>query len=222
MSFQTQCDLVVTELSHLKIVPVLVLNDIDSGMRMCEILVECGLPAAEITFRTQAAEAIIAAASNRFPELYLGAGTILNVRDLHRAFNAGAKFAVAPGFNPAVVEAAVENHFPFAPGVCTPSEVEQACQCGCSFLKFFPAEAAGGVKMLKSLIAPYRHLGIKFMPTGGINTVNVSDYLAIKEVAAVGGTWLGKADDITNNNWTGIREAVKNALALRAQVIADK
>ena len=156
MSFALKSEQVVNELSRIRIVPVLVLNDVESGLKMCEILVECGLPAAEITFRTQAAEAIIKEAAKRFPDLYLGAGTILNVHDLKRAFDAGAKFAVAPGFNPTVVRAAVESDFAFAPGVCTPSEVEQAHELGCKFLKFFPAEAAGGVKMLKSLIAPYK------------------------------------------------------------------
>ena len=215
MSFSMVCDQVLAQLEKIRIVPVLVLNDLDSGMKMCEILSECGLPAAEITFRTQAAPSIIKAASERFPELYLGAGTILNVADLKRAFDAGAKFAVAPGFNPTVVRAAVENHFAFAPGVCTPSEVEQAMEFGCRFLKFFPAEAAGGTKMLKSIIAPYKHLGVRFMPTGGVTTANVMEYLAIREVAAVGGTWLGKADDIAAGNWEKIRDIVKQAVALK-------
>ncbi|MBQ9775588.1 MAG: bifunctional 4-hydroxy-2-oxoglutarate aldolase/2-dehydro-3-deoxy-phosphogluconate aldolase [Lentisphaeria bacterium] len=206
---------VVEKLNEIKIVPVLVLNDLDSGLKMCEILVECGLPAAEITFRTQAAESIIKAASDRFPELYLGAGTILNTADLDRAFNAGAKFAVAPGFNPTVVKAAVEKGYAFAPGICTPSELEQAHELGCKFLKFFPAEAAGGVPMLKSLIAPYKHLGVRFMPTGGVSTANVTDYISIREVVAVGGTWLGKADDIAAGNWDKIREVVKAAVALK-------
>ena len=215
MSFSMVCDQVLAQLEKIRIVPVLVLNDLDSGMKMCEILSECGLPAAEITFRTQAAPSIIKAASERFPELYLGAGTILNVADLKRAFDAGAKFAVAPGFNPTVVRAAVENHFAFAPGVCTPSEVEQAMEFGCRFLKFFPAEAAGGTKMLKSIIAPYKHLGVRFMPTGGVTTANVMEYLSVKEVVAVGGTWLGKADDIAAGNWDKIRETVKQAVALK-------
>ena len=215
MSFALKSEQVMNELSRIRIVPVLVLNDVDSGLRMCEVLVECGLPAAEVTFRTQAAEAIIKEASKRFPNLYLGAGTILNVHDLKRAFDAGAKFAVAPGFNPTVVRAAVESDFAFAPGICTPSEIEQAHELGCKFLKFFPAEAAGGVKMLKSLIAPYKHLGIRFMPTGGVTTENVLNYLAIKEVVAVGGTWLGKADEIAAGNWDGIRATVKKAVELK-------
>ena len=214
MSFQKNCQTAVETLSAIRIVPVLVLNDVDSGLKMCEVLAECGLPAAEITFRTTAAEAVIKAASERFPELYLGAGTVLNSRDLHRAFDAGAKFAVAPGFNPTIVKEAVANGFAFAPGVCTPSEVEQAMEYGCRFLKFFPAEASGGINFLKSLIAPYKHMGVRFMPTGGVTTANVADYLAVKEIVAVGGTWLGKSSDIENNNWDAIRTAVKAAVEL--------
>ena len=215
MGFQEVCSDVVAQLGKIRIVPVLVLNDVDSGLKMCEVLAECGLPAAEITFRTEAAEAVIKAASERFPELYLGAGTVLNVRDLHRAFNAGAKFAVAPGFNPTIVKEAIANSYAFAPGVCTPSEAEQAMELGCRFLKFFPAEAAGGINFLKSLIAPYKHLGIRFMPTGGVTTANVADYLAVKEIVAVGGTWLGKSSDIEAGKWDDIRAAVKGAAALR-------
>ncbi len=214
MSFQKNCQTAVETLSAIRIVPVLVLNDVDSGLKMCEVLAECGLPAAEITFRTTAAEAVIKAASERFPELYLGAGTVLNSRDLHRAFDAGAKFAVAPGFNPTIVKEAVANGFAFAPGVCTPSEVEQAMEYGCRFLKFFPAEASGGINFLKSLIAPYKHMGVRFMPTGGVTTANVADYLAVKEIVAVGGTWLGKSSDIESNNWDAIRTAVKAAVEL--------
>ncbi len=218
MDFAIQSERVVAELSRIRIVPVLVLNDLESGLKMCEILAECGLPAAEITFRTKAAEGIIREASKRFPELYLGAGTILNTIDLKRAFDAGAKFAVAPGFNPTVVRAAVEAGYAFAPGVCTPSEIEQAHELGCKFLKFFPAEAAGGIPMLKSLIAPYKHLGIRFMPTGGVTTANVKEYLALKEVVAVGGTWLGKSDDIAAGAWDKIRSVVTQAVALKEEI----
>lgn len=218
MSFAVNSKNAVEKLGAIRIVPVLVLNDVDSGLKMCEVLAECGLPAAEITFRTTAAEAVIKAASTRFPELYLGAGTVLNIRDLHRAFDAGAKFAVAPGFNPTVVKEAVVNGFAFAPGVCTPSEAEQAMEFGCRFLKFFPAEASGGVNFLKSLIAPYKHLGVRFMPTGGITTANVAEYLALKEVVAVGGTWLGKSSDIESGNWDAIRAAVKAAVELSKNI----
>ena len=195
-------------LAQYKIIPVLVLEDLESGLRRCELLCECGLPVAEITFRTKAAESIIREASRRCPEMFIGAGTILNTADLHRAFDAGAKFAVAPGFNPTVVGEAMKNGYAFAPGICTPSEIEQAYELGCRFFKFFPAEAAGGVKMLKSIAAPYKHLGIKFMPTGGVTIDNAADWLAVPEVSAAGGTWLNKADA------EGIRKAVALAKSL--------
>lgn len=192
-------------LAKYKIIPVLVLNDLQSGMERCRLLCENSLPVAEITFRTQAAESIIKQVTKELPQMFVGAGTILNVNDLHRAFDAGAKFAVAPGFNPVVVKEAVKNNYAFAPGVCTPSEIEQAYDLGCRFFKFFPAEAAGGVKMLGAISAPYKHLGISFMPTGGVTIDNVDRYLAMPEVAAAGGTWLNKADA------EGIRLAAQKA-----------
>lgn len=197
------------QLEKIKIVPVLVLNTLDEGLAVCEQLCKNGLPAAEITFRTAAAEPVIREVSKRFPEMYVGAGTVLNITDLHRAFDAGAKFAVAPGFNPKVVAEAVKCNLDFFPAVCTPSEVEQAMEFGCRMLKFFPAEACGGIPMLKSIIAPYRHLGVKFMPTGGVKPVNVESYLQIPEVAAVGGTWLNKCDD----------ETIRQAAAIAAKYI---
>ena len=193
--------MVVETLDRIKIVPVLVLDSVDEGLEMCEKLCAGGLPAAEVTFRTAAAEPVIRAAVKRFPEMCIGAGTVLNLGDLHRAEDAGAKFAVAPGFNPKVVSDAKESGFAFIPGVCTPSEIEQALEFGLKLLKFFPSEASGGVNMLKSLIAPYRHLGVRFMPTGGVKPANVESYLQIPEVAAVGGTWLNRCDYAT------IREA---------------
>ncbi|MBO7147734.1 MAG: bifunctional 4-hydroxy-2-oxoglutarate aldolase/2-dehydro-3-deoxy-phosphogluconate aldolase [Lentisphaeria bacterium] len=199
---------IAEKLAQYKIIPVLVLNDVESGLKRCEMLCKNGLPVAEITFRTAAAEDVIKAVSKEFPEMFIGAGTILNVKDLHRAFNAGAKFAVAPGFNPTVVKEAMANNYTFAPGICTPSEIEQAYELGCNFLKFFPAEAAGGVKMLSSIAAPYKHLGIKFMPTGGVTIENAADWLALDVVAAAGGTWLNKADE------EGIRKAAALAASL--------
>ena len=187
--------MIADKLNQIKIVPVLVLNTLEEGLQVCEQLCKNGLPAAEITFRTAAAESIIREASKRFPEMYIGAGTILNTADLHRAAEAGAKFGVAPGFNPIVAAEAKKCGFDFIPGVCTPSEIEQAMTAGFTTLKFFPAEAAGGINMLKSLIAPYKHLGVRFMPTGGVKPANVEDYLAVNEVAAVGGTWLNKCED---------------------------
>ncbi len=201
-------------LRKVRIVPVLALESVEDGMKACEIFARHGLNAAEITFRTKAAPEIIAEAARQFPQLLVGAGTVLNVRDLHRAFELGAKFAVAPGFNPTVVREAARCGFAFTPGVCTPSEIEQACELGCWMLKFFPAEAAGGTAMLKAMIPPYKHLKLSYMPTGGVTSVNVCEYLAIPEVVAVGGTWLGKPADIAAGNWKAIEDAVIAAAEL--------
>ncbi len=213
--FTEKCMAAADQLAKIRIVPVLVLTSETKALRLCELLMKYDLGAAEVTFRTAEAADIIKSISAHFPELYVGAGTILNTADLKRAFDSGAKFAVAPGFNPAVVKAAAENALPFAPGICTPSEIEQACELGCRFLKFFPAEAAGGLNMLKSISAPYKHLGLRFMPTGGVTSKNAADYLALKEVAAVGGTWLGKAADLDADNWEVIENYIRETQDLK-------
>lgn len=205
------------ELRRVSIIPVLVLENVDTGLKLCEILLRCGLGAAEITFRTKAAPEIIKAAKARFPEMLLGAGTVLNQDNLRQAFDLGAAFAVAPGFNPTVVQAAVDAGYAFSPGVATPSEIEQAYEMGVRLMKFFPAEALGGVPMLNSLIAPYKHLGVSFMPTGGVTAVNAAAYLALPEVAAIGGTWLGKAGDLKDGKWDSIEADAKAAAELARQ-----
>lgn len=204
----------IKALSQIRIVPVLVLENVADGMKICELFSRLGLPGAEITFRTKAAPEIIREACRQFPQLTIGAGTILNTTDLHKAFDAGAQFAVAPGLNPTVLKEAVKSGYSFSPGVCTPSEIEQAHELGATLLKFFHAEAAGGIATLKAILAPYKHLGIKFMPTGGVTTANAADYLAIPEVVAVGGTWLGKNTDIAAGKWDLIADGIKAAVAL--------
>jgi 2-dehydro-3-deoxyphosphogluconate aldolase/(4S)-4-hydroxy-2-oxoglutarate aldolase len=209
--FSEQVEQVIICLEQVQVVPVLAIEEVKDGIKMCEILNRQGLKSAEITFRTTAAETIIKKATKLFPDLFIGAGTILNAADMDRAFQAGARFAVAPGFNPPLVRHAIEKGYAFFPGVATPSEIEQAIMLGCRILKFFPAEASGGVAFLKSLIAPYKHLGIKFIPTGGLNTKNVYDYLNLPEVLAAGGTWLGKTADIKAGNWEKIEAIVIEA-----------
>lgn len=213
--FEENVKKLLPRLRQLRVIPVLVLEHLEEGLRVCELLVSNGLPAAEITFRTTAAAEIIARARREFPQLLLGAGTVLRREELENAIAAGAAFAVAPGFNPTLVKAAIEQGFPFAPGVCTPSEVEQAVEMGCRLLKFFPAEAVGGLEMLKSLLAPYRHLGLSWLPTGGISTGNAAAYLALPEVAAVGGTWLAKENDLKMKNWHVIAEKICEAKQLQ-------
>lgn len=201
------------QLRQYGVVPVVAVDTPDDGLRLCEALCAGGLPVAEITFRTAAAEATIRAAATRFPEMILGAGTVLTVDQLRRAVGAGARFGVAPGTNPTVVEAAVAGGFSFAPGVCTPSDIERACGLGVTTLKFFPAEAAGGVPMLKALIGPYGHLGLEFCPTGGIDETNMASYLALPQVAVVGGTWIAKKELMKSGQWAAITEIARQALA---------
>lgn len=198
------------------VIPVLVVENVDDGLKLCEALAAGGMKAAEITFRTKAAPDVIKAAKRRFPELLLGAGTVLNREHLRQAFDLGAAFAVAPGFNPRLVEAAARADHAFSPGIATPSEIEQAYELGVRLMKFFPAEALGGVKTLQAFVAPYRHLGVSFMPTGGVTPGNAAAYLAVGEVAAVGGTWLGKADDVKAGNWDKIAREAAAAMGVLA------
>lgn len=212
--FAEHCREAAGKLAGIGIVPVLVLRSGADALKLCEILVRHGLAGAEITFRTPEAADVIRTISTHFPELYLGAGTVLNAPDLHRAIECGAKFAVSPGLNPDVVKAAVKCGFPFAPGICTPSEIEQACSLGCRLLKFFPAEAAGGAAMLKAMSAPYRHLNLKFMPTGGITAANAADYLNLNCVCAAGGTYLCKEADLASGNWKAVEQRIAAAAGL--------
>ena len=133
--------------------------------------------------------------------MVLGAGTVLTAENLGRACDAGAKFGVAPGLNQDVVAEAAHRGLPFMPGVITPTEIEQALALGLKLLKFFPAEAFGGLKVIKALSAPYAHMGVKFMPTGGVSTANLPDYLAEKAVACVGGTWIASREAIAEKKW---------------------
>lgn len=205
------------------VVPVVTVADPEQGLRLCEALLAGNLPVAEFTFRTAAAEPAIRAAARRFPELVLGAGTVLTPEQVQRARDAGAAFAVAPGCNPAVVETARNIGLPFAPGVCTPSEVEQALQLDARVLKFFPAEQIGGVPVLKAMSAPYAHLGLLFCPTGGIDADNVRSYLELAQVAFAGGTWIAPKTLIREGQWAEIsrRAAATRAIVEQVRSAAD-
>lgn len=193
-------------LKKLRVIPVVAIEQDDAALPLAHALIEGGLPVAEVTFRTEAAARVIEKMAKETPELLVGAGTILTVDNLKKAQDCGAKFGVAPGFNRKVVEAALKMNFPFSPGIMTPSDVEGALELGIKVLKFFPAEAAGGIEMLKSLIGPYAHAGVQFIPTGGINLQKAKDYLSLPQVIAVGGTWIAKKEDITSGNWKDIRD----------------
>jgi 2-dehydro-3-deoxyphosphogluconate aldolase/(4S)-4-hydroxy-2-oxoglutarate aldolase len=198
----------------LRIVPVIAIEDLEAALPLADALVEGGLPAAEITFRTKAAAMVIEKIAKQRPEVLVGAGTVLTEENLRQAVGCGAAFGVAPGFNPKIVSQAIEMQFPFSPGVLTPSEIEGALSLGVNVLKFFPAGAAGGVNMLKSIAAPYAHMGVKFLPTGGVKQDNLRDYLEVKAVLAVGGTWIASREDIASKRWSMITDNCRNAVAL--------
>jgi 2-dehydro-3-deoxyphosphogluconate aldolase/(4S)-4-hydroxy-2-oxoglutarate aldolase len=204
-------------IGELRVVPVLAVESVDAAVPMADALIAGGLPVAEITFRTAAAADVISTLKRERPELLIGAGTVTNPDQARAARQCGAEFAVAPGFNLKVVKTAQEIGLPFSPGVMTPSDIEAALDAGVNVLKFFPAGAAGGVKMLKSLAAPYAHLGLRFIPTGGVSLDNVMDYLNEKSVLAAGGTWLAKKDDIAEGRWEKISDNCRKVCELVGQ-----
>jgi 2-dehydro-3-deoxyphosphogluconate aldolase/(4S)-4-hydroxy-2-oxoglutarate aldolase len=193
------------------IVPVIVIEDEKKAVPLARALVAGGLPVIEITFRTAAAAAAIAAIRREVPEAIVGAGTILSLSQLESAKAAGAVFGVAPGFDPLIVSAAAEANFPFCPGVATASELSQALTLGCKMVKFFPAESAGGVKYIKDLLGAFRWTGVKFMPTGGVKASNVSDYLSVPEIVCCGGTWIVPRDALANGDYEKITSLAKEA-----------
>lgn len=192
------------------ILPVIKLNDAKDAVPLAKALCEGGLPCAEVTFRTDAARESIAAMTKAYPEMLVGAGTVLNTEQVDAAIEAGAKFIVSPGLNPDTVEYCVKKGIPILPGCSSPSDIEQAIKYGLNVVKFFPAEAAGGLKAIKAMAAPYGQM--RFMPTGGINPFNVSDYLAEDKILACGGTWMVPAAEIEAGNFDKIRELTEEAV----------
>jgi 2-dehydro-3-deoxyphosphogluconate aldolase/(4S)-4-hydroxy-2-oxoglutarate aldolase len=199
-----------------RIVPVVVLDRAEDSEPLAEALLAGGLDIMEITFRTAAAEESIRRIAARFPEVLLGAGTLLDDSQVQRARDAGAVFGLAPGLNPRTIAKAKEVGLGFSPGVMTPGEVEQALSLGCKLLKFFPAETAGGTGMLKALAGPYGHTGVKFIPTGGITSANLADYLKIPVVAAIGGSWMVDKQLVNEGKWAEITRLTRDALAAAA------
>jgi 2-dehydro-3-deoxyphosphogluconate aldolase/(4S)-4-hydroxy-2-oxoglutarate aldolase len=193
------------------IVPVIKLEKAEQARALGRALIEGGLLVAEVTFRSSAATGAIALLRKEFPELLVGAGTVLTVEQVEAAIAAGAAFAVTPGFNPRIVDACIAKALPIVPGINSPSQIELALERGISLLKFFPAEASGGVKMLKALHGPYADA--RFVPTGGIDASNLASYLALSYVAAVGGSWMVKDDLIA-------AEAVPELAALCREAVA--
>ncbi len=205
---------IVDVLEKAGIVPVIVIEDEAQALPLAKALVNGGLPVLEVTFRTKAAAASIARIREGLPGAVVGAGTLLTPAMVHAAKSAGAAFGVAPGFDPVVVSAARTEGLDMIPGVATASELSQALAAGVPMVKFFPAEAAGGVKMIKNLLGAFRFTGVKFMPTGGINLANVREYLSVPEVVACGGTWVVPKDALAAGDYAAIERLAADAAAL--------
>lgn len=200
------------QIEKMGIIPVVVIDDVDSAEPLARALVDGGLPCAEVTFRTAAAESAIKIMSERFPDMLIGAGTVLTTEQVDRAMAAGASFIVSPGTNPKVVKYCKEKNIPIIPGVCTPTEVEAALELGLDTLKFFPAEPAGGLKMIKAMAAPYT--SVRFMPTGGISPENVGDYLSYNRIIACGGSWMVKGELIKAGCFDEIERLTREAVGI--------
>lgn len=200
------------KISDIGIVPVIKINDVEKAVPLAKALIDGGLPIAEITFRTEAAEEAIKRVSEAFPEMLVGAGTVLTIEQAQRAKNAGAKFIVSPGFNPKVVSWCLENDIIPTPGCTSPTEIEQALELGLKVVKFFPAEQSGGIDKIKALSAPYGNL--KFIPTGGIGLDNLTTYITNKKILACGGSFMVKEEYIENGEWDKITELTKKAVSI--------
>ena len=200
------------EFQKIGVVPVVVLEDKKEAVPLAEALVEGGLPCAEVTFRTEAAEESIRLMTEQFPEMLVGAGTVLTREQVDVAVSVGAKFIVSPGFDPEIVDYCLEKEIPVFPGCISPSEVAQAVKRGLKVVKFFPAESAGGVAMIKAMAAPYT--GLKFMPTGGINAKNLEEYLSCDQIICCGGSWMVKGDLVKAGEFDKIRQLTEEARKL--------
>lgn len=203
---------VLKKMGQIGIIPVVVLNDVKDAKPLAKALLDGGLPCAEVTFRTEAAEESIRVMAEEYPQLLVGAGTVLTTEQVDRAIAAGAKFIVSPGLNPKVVRYCLDKGVPVTPGVVTPGEIEKALELGLDVVKFFPAEPSGGLPMIKAMAAAYTKL--KFMPTGGISAGNVVDYLKSDKILACGGSWMVKGDMIAAGEFDKITELCREAAEL--------
>lgn len=209
-------------IAALGVVPVIAIERASDAIALADALLEGGLPVAEITFRTDAAADVIAAIRDARPELCIGAGTILEVASVHRAIDAGARFGLAPGCDPEIVDAAKSTGLPFCPGIMTPTDLTLAAARGVRLAKFFPAGIAGGPKALSGISAPFAHLGIRFIPTGGVTEATIGQWLAIRQVVAVGGTWIAKTEDIREGRFGEITKNAAVAVKAARQALENR
>jgi 2-dehydro-3-deoxyphosphogluconate aldolase/(4S)-4-hydroxy-2-oxoglutarate aldolase len=200
-------------IAEIGVLPVIAIENPEHAVPLADALLAGGLPIAEITFRTSAAAEVIARMASERPALLVGAGTVLDRISLDIAKKSGAQFGLAPGFDAEIVDHAADAGFPFVPGIMTPSELSAAMRRGAQVMKFFPAGTIGGPEALKSIAAPFAHLGLKFIPTGGVTPGNMQDWLRVPGVAAVGGTWIAKTEDIRAAQWDKIAANARAAVA---------
>ena len=203
---------ILEKIGELGIVPVVKIEKAEDALPLGRALINGDLPIAEITFRTSAAEESIKTLTKELPDLLIGAGTVLTIEQVKRAVSAGAQFIVSPGFNPKVVDYCVENNILIIPGLNNPTQIEMALERGIEVVKFFPAEASGGLLLLESMSAPYS--GIKFIPTGGINLNNLTSYLSNQKVHACGGSWMVKDNLISSGNFNEITRLTQEAVSI--------
>ena len=202
----------ITKISRLGVIPVIAIENVERTIPLGNALLDGGLPCAEITFRTQAAQAAISKLVKTFPEMLVGAGTVLTIEHARKAVDAGVQFIVTPGFDKVVVDFCLQQNIFISPGVATPTDINMALKQDLSILKFFPAEALGGVKLLKAISGPYER--VRFIPTGGINATNLVDYLRLPQVVACGGSWMVKKHLINEAKFDTIINLVKEAVGL--------
>jgi len=195
-------------------IATLVIDDLENAVPVAKALLDGGIWVMELTLRTPVAMNAMLEIKKQLPEMTIGMGTVLTTEQVKQVSEAGADFAVSPGLNPNVVKAAIKYGLPFAPGIVTPSDIELAVELGCKFLKYFPAEPSGGLKYLKSMAAPYNHLGLKYLPLGGLNQNNFGQYIEDPLILAVGGSWIAKREFIKNKEWEKIKENARQAAEL--------
>ena len=208
----------LAQLRQTGVIAVLVIDDADSAVPVAKALLEGGVKGVELTLRTPTAMEALRRIRAEVPEITVGVGTLLTPSQVHEVVAAGAAFGVAPGFNPRIVAEAKQVGLSFAPGVCTPSDIEGALELGCTLMKFFPAEPCGGLSYLRSIAAPYAHWGVRFMPLGGVDLSNAERYLSEPCIHALGGSWLAPRDLIQKRDWAAITAHARQATELVARV----
>lgn len=211
MTIKEKLDAVVEEFGNVGIVPVIKLDKVENAEKLAKALRDGGINCAEVTFRAKGADEVIRRMTKAYPDMFVGAGTVLTCEQADAAYAAGAKFCVAPGLNPKVVKHCLDSGIPFAPGLSSASEIEQALELGLDFVKFFPAEQAGGLQYIKAVCGPYTTM--RFMPTGGINPDNLNTYLSYNKIVCCGGSWIVSSKLLDEENWDGITALCKEAIA---------